>query len=305
MDRKNRAVFVVLGIFLAVMIAAGLFMRSHNIAVLNPAGHIASRERRLIIEATLLMLIVVIPVYISLFIIAWRYREGNSKAKYSPDLDGNRAVELLWWAIPLTVITVLAVITYRSSYELDPFKPLASNTKPLTIQVVALQWKWLFIYPEQNIASVNYLRLPVNTPINFDITSDAPMNSFWIPQLSGQIYAMSGMSTQLRLMADIIGRYQGQSANISGAGFASMKFIAEASSDSDFSSWVMATKASPDRLDLASYSKLARPSTNLTTTAYSGAQDDLYSLIINKYTRPAPTGPGVDYYVARVHQEMQ
>src|SRR5213075_109605 len=147
MGKKHKSGFVILGIFLGVILAAGLYIHSHNVALLNPKGIIAAKERRLIIEATLLMLIVVVPVYILTFSIAWKYREDNHKAKYSPDWDGNRALELIWWAVPIMIISILAVITYRSSHELDPYKALVSDAKPIKIQVVALQWKWLFIYP--------------------------------------------------------------------------------------------------------------------------------------------------------------
>ena len=132
-----------------------------------------------------LSLIVVIPVYIMLFLFAWKYREGNTKAKYSPDWDHSALLETIWWTVPLLLITILSVVTWNSSHDLDPFRPLNSSVKPVKIQVVALQWKWLFIYPEQNIASVNYVEFPVNTPVDFEITADAPMNSFWIPQVGG------------------------------------------------------------------------------------------------------------------------
>ena len=180
------------------------------------------------IFAALLSLVVVIPVFAMTIYIVWRYRESNQKAKYSPDWDHNSKVETIWWLIPTLLIVVLSVVTWNSSHSLDPFKPIKSSVKPLRVQVIALQWKWLFIYPEQGVASTNILELPVDRPINFEVTADAPMNSFWIPQLGGQIYAMAGMSTQLHLMASEAGTYAGASANLSGKGFAKMKFDTKA-----------------------------------------------------------------------------
>lgn len=294
---------LILVIFLAVVLAAGVWIRTHDVAVLDPHGIVASRQRRLIIEATLLMLIVVVPVYILTFWIAWRYREDNKNARYEPDWDGNRGLEILWWAIPALIITILGVITYRSSHQLDPFKPLASNIKPLNIEVVALQWKWLFIYPDQNIASVNFVQFPLNRPVTFYITSDAPMNSFWIPQLGGQIYAMSGMSTQLHLMADTTGSFHGLSANISGRGFAGMEFTAKASSAADFSDWVTTSKKTGDTLNSSTYEQLARPTTNNPVSYYGYAQGGLYDQVLHKYNRPAPAAPSVDYHVASLGVE--
>jgi cytochrome o ubiquinol oxidase subunit II len=266
-----------------------------NVQVLNPKGHIASRERRLIFEAALLMLIVVIPVYIMTFYIAFKYRASNKQAKYSPDWDGNRKIEVSWWAIPGIIIAILAVITFKSSHELDPFRKISSNVKPMTIQVVALDWKWLFIYPQQNIASVNFVEFPVNTPVNFEITADAPMNSFWIPQLGGQIYAMSGMATQLNLLADRVGDYRGSSANISGRGFSSMNFTARASAGSQFDHWVAYAKQSPLSLNSAAYNQLSRQGTLDQPVYYSSAQNNLFNGVLTKFYPFAETGHSEDH----------
>jgi len=202
MSKKLKLVGFLLLSLGVVLLVAG-YLHGHSIAVLNPQGFIANKERGLIVTITLLMLIVVIPVFALTFAIAWKYREGNTAARYSPEWDHNRWVEAVWWAVPLVLITVISMISWSSSHELDPFRPLRSANPPITIQVVALQWKWLFIYPDQNIATVNFVQFPANTPVDFQITSDAPMNSFWIPQLGGQIYAMAGMSTQLHLMEEL------------------------------------------------------------------------------------------------------
>lgn len=271
-----------------VIAAAAIFIGTHNMAVLNPKGIIADRERQLMFIAIGLGLLVVIPVYIMTIVIAVKYREGNAKKrKYNPNWDHHRGLEFTWWAIPSAIIIFLAILTWTSSHQLDPYKPLASKTKPLSIQVVAMDWKWLFIYPEQNIASVNYAQIPLNTPINFDITSDAPMNSFWIPQLSGQIYAMPGMSTQLHLMANQAGSYTGVSANISGNGFAGMTFTTRTDTWQKFDEWVAKVKQSPKNLSFAEYDKLAAPSKNNPIAYYSSAAHGLYDYTVMKYTVPA------------------
>jgi cytochrome o ubiquinol oxidase subunit 2 len=263
-----------------------LFLRSHNVAVLNPGGVIASKERGLMIVATLLSLFVIIPVYTLTVAIAWKYREGNRKAKYTPDWDRHGGLEFLWWGIPCAIILVLAVITWQSSHALDPYKPLDATAKPLIVEVIAMNWKWLFIYPEQHIASVNLLQFPVNTPISFYVTSDAPMNSFWIPQLGGQIYAMPGMSSQLHLMASKVGSFNGSSANISGKGFAGMTFVAKSTSQSDFDKWIASVKKSPQKLNQATYDEIAKPSEHYPVSYYSTVKDGLYDTVIMKYMMP-------------------
>ena len=219
------AAFGVIGIG----VLAVFFIANHNLAVLNPKGTIAEQQLHLIVTASSLMAIIVLPVLALTFGIAWRYRASNQKATYSPDLAGNKWAEAIWWLIPLAIITVLAVIAWSSSHALDPYKPLASDKKPLRVQVVALQWKWLFIYPDQRIASLNFLQFPKDTPVNFEITSDAPMNSFWIPQLGGQVTpwpaCRQSCTSWPRKMATM-----GLSANISGEGFAGMKFTVQARS---------------------------------------------------------------------------
>ena len=178
-----------------VLALAAWYIHRTNIPVLEPRGTIAAHEKHLMLITVLLAGIVVLPVFGMLFAFAWRYREGNArKAKYSPELAGNRAAETVWWLIPSIIILILSVVAWNSSHALDPYEPIASNVKPLNVEVVAMDWKWLFIYPDQRVASVNSLEIPVNTPVNFTITADAPMNSFWIPQLGGQIYAMPGMN---------------------------------------------------------------------------------------------------------------
>jgi cytochrome o ubiquinol oxidase subunit II len=285
MNRYRLAPFIIIPLLTALLV--GQFVRSHDLAILNPQGQIADKQLDLLIFASVLSLIVVIPVFALTIFIVWRYQEGNTKAKYTPDWDSSRILETIWWAVPLALILVLSVVTWRSSHELDPFKPLASSTQPITIQVVALDWKWLFIYPDQQIATVNYIKFPLSTPINFKITADAPMNSFWIPSLGGQIYAMSGMSTQLHLMADGAGRYRGSSANISGRGFAGMDFVAESTSKDNFDTWVKSVKESGGALTMTKYNQLAKPSQNNKPQTFSNVAPNLYNDVLMKYMLPA------------------
>jgi cytochrome o ubiquinol oxidase subunit 2 len=278
---------------LAFMLLAVWYLHSTNIAILNPQGPVARKEFDLFITGLLLSLIVVVPVFTLLFMFAWKYREGNTKAKYSPDMDHNRIAETIWWVIPTVLILIISILTWNSSHQLDPFKPLASSKPQMTIQVVALDWKWLFIYPEQHIATVNFVQFPTGTPVNFEITADAPMNSFWIPQLGGQIYAMPGMATELHLMATRDGTFNGSSANISGSGFAGMAFKARSSSSAEFDRWVQTVKHSPNGLNQATYSKLTQPSQYNPVAYYSSAQSDLYDRVIMKYMPVAGQMPGM------------
>jgi len=280
-------------LILAVLVALGVvalaasYLSGTNIAVFNPKGVVADQERNLIIFAGLLSLIVVIPVFTITAVVAWRYREGNPKAQYSPELDHSRVAETVWWVIPSALILILSVVAWRSSYTLDPARPLSSTTAPMTIQVVALDWKWLFIYPQQHIATVNYVQFPQATPVNFEITADAPMNSFWIPQLGGQVYAMPGMSTQLHLMANGEGSYRGASANISGQGFAGMSFVAKSTSQADFDKWVASVQQQSGDLNQGTYARLAKPSQNVAPASYASVSGDLFDTVINKYMVPA------------------
>jgi cytochrome o ubiquinol oxidase subunit 2 len=272
-----------------VLAAAGviaLLVSGNSVPVLEPKGFIADKERDLIIMATLLSLIVVLPVFVLTALIAWKYRAGNKKAKYKPERDGSRLLESIWWGVPLVLIIILSVIIYRSSHQLDPFQPIQSEVKPLTIQVIALQWKWLFIYPEQQIATVNFVQFPEDRPVNFDITADAPMNSFWIPSLGGQVYAMSGMSTSLHLMADNPGDYRGSSANISGKGFADMNFTARVSTESEFDLWVESVKMRAQTLNMNEYHRLAKPDSVAEPIYYGESEPGLYRTILEDYMKP-------------------
>lgn len=254
----------------------------------NPKGIIALEERNLLIIATLLMLIVVVPVFILTFIFTWKYRASNTKAKYNPDLDHNRVAEFIWWGVPCVIILVLAIFTWKRTHTLDPFKAIDPEEKPVKIQVVALTWKWLFIYPEQKIASVNFFQIPIHQPVDFEITADAPMNSFWIPQLSGQVYAMPKMRTKLHIVANEIGSFRGSSANLSGKGFAGMYFFAKVSSQANFDQWVRSVKQSRHYLNREEYNLLAKPSENNPVVTYLLKDKNLFDQIIMKYEMSKP-----------------
>ncbi len=276
----------------ATIEASYYYFSRYPVAVLDPKGPIALKERNLLLLAVGLMLIVVIPVFVLTFLIVYKYRDGHH-GKYKPDFDHSNLLEGIWWLIPTVLIVVLSVVTWNATHQLDPYKPISSNQPALNVEVVALNWKWLFIYPQQHVASVNTLVIPVNRPVTFDITADAPMNSLWIPQLSGQIYAMPGMNTQLNIMATSVGNYYGSSANISGVGFAGMNFLTHAVMATNFNNWVSSAKSSNNDLNLIAYNKLSAPSSYYPVTLYSDPQTNLYTTIINKYMAPGGVAMGM------------
>jgi len=272
---------------LCALLAIFFVLRSENALLTHPKGIIARSELKLIAVNYLLMFIIIIPTFILLFVVAWKYHAKNSKAKYDPEHSYGVFGELLLWMIPSVIIAVMIVITWKAAHELDPYRPLTSEVKPLPIQVVALDWKWLFIYPEQGIATLNFVQFPAGTPIHFALAADSsPMNSFWIPQLSGQIYAMTGMTTQLHIMADEPGVYTGRAAEINGEGFADMTFLVKSISQSDFDSWIADVKQSPLQLTDSIYNELAKPSMNHPIMFYSHVEEDLFNKIVMKYMHP-------------------
>jgi cytochrome o ubiquinol oxidase subunit II len=288
MNKKLKLPLFIL-LCLGVVALAAVYISTLHIDILSPQGVIAHKQRNLIAFAAALSLIVVVPVFCMTFWFSWKYNVKNrsrKKAAYRPDWDNSRVAETVWWLVPAILILILSVVTYRSAHDLDPYKPISTNTKPLTVQVVALEWKWLFIYPDRNIATVNYLEIPEDTPVNFQLTSDAPMNSFWIPRLGGQVFAMSGMSTQLHLMADHTGDYTGGSANLSGEGFAGMKFTTHVSTPSDFGKWVQGVQGSAPKLTNDLYSHIVKPSKDNPPEYYGDVQSGLYDTIVMKYMMP-------------------
>lgn len=272
---------------LAIIAALVFVTWGRDIPVLNPHGTIADQQYALIMITVGLGVFIIIPVFILLFTIAWKYRASNTHATYQPEFDTHKGFEALWWGIPLLVIFLLAIITWVSTHALDPYKKLESNVTPVKVQVVSLEWKWLFLYPDYNVATLNYMNIPKNTPIELSLTSDAPMNSFWVPALAGQVYTMTGMSTQLHLMADSVGTFHGSSANISGQGFADMHFKVYAQNETDFESWARQMSHSPDVLDTARYKTLAAQGIDTDEKTFTLAVPNLYHDIIMKYTHPA------------------
>jgi cytochrome o ubiquinol oxidase subunit 2 len=281
-------------LLLIIIAVTGWYLHRHTVAVLQPVGPIAHNERNLIIFCSIISAVIVIPVFGMLWYIAWHYREQNHKAKYSPDLEGSKIAETIWWVVPSLIIMVISIATWKSSYALDPFKVIQSSKPTLHVQVVALDWKWLFIYPGQNVASVNEAAIPVNTPVDFELTSDAVMSSFWDPQLGGQMYAMPGMDTQLNLEANQFGSFSGRSANINGSGFAHMTFAIKSVTDKGFNSWVTSARHAKNQLSYAGYSSLAKPGNLAKPVYYNSVEPDLYDTILMKYMMPSSGGAKVN-----------
>ncbi|NYT42216.1 ubiquinol oxidase subunit II [Sphingomonas sp. R-74633] len=266
-----------------------------NMIVLDPAGDVARQQGDLVIASVLLMLLIIIPVMALIVLFAWRYRATNTEATYEPDWDHSTSLELVIWAAPLLIIICLGAITWTSTHLLDPYRPLsrtgpnqpvAANVKPLEVQVVALDWKWLFIYPEQGIATVNEMAAPVGRPIRFRISASSVMNSFYIPALAGQIYAMPAMETPLNAAFDKTGVFQGFSANYSGHGFSKMRFKAHAVDQAGFDAWVAEAKKAGATLDRAEYLKLERPSEGEPVRHYASVETGLFDRVTNMCVEP-------------------
>lgn len=266
---------------LATAISYGI-VHANPLPLLFAHGLVGKEESSLMADATILMLIVIVPILALAAFFAWWYRAGNEKAMYTPNWEHSKITELVWWAIPIEVILVIGALTWTSTHELDPKKPLDLGA-PVKIQVIALPWRWLFIYPEQQIATLGYVEFPAGRDIEFDVTADAPMNSFWIPDLGTQIYAMTGMVTHVHLTADMPGTYRGVSANYSGSGFDGMSFDAIALPQSDFDSWVQEAKSSQHVLDADSFVDIAQPSTDRSRITFGYAASNLYNTIVNSF----------------------
>jgi cytochrome o ubiquinol oxidase subunit II len=277
------------GLRSAVLIPLVLLTACHAV-VLDPSGYIAEQQRNLLLASTGLMLLVVIPVIALTILFAWRYRAGNRHATYQPDWDHSIYLELLIWAIPLLIIICLGALTWVGTHLLDPYRPLnlksanGQSAEPLVVDVVALDWKWLFIYPQYGIATVNDLAAPLNQPIEFHITSSTVMNSFYIPALAGQIYAMPGMQTRLNAVINKPGDYAAFSANYSGAGFSGMHFVFHGMAEADFKHWL--SQARDGALDRDAYLHLAQPSEHEPIHRYKTVAPDLFNAILRECVRP-------------------
>lgn len=271
-----------------LLICCTFLLSGCHYALLDPKGVIAATEKKLLIESILLMLIVVVPVIIMSIIIPWRYRETNTKALYKPNWAHSTIMEIIWWAIPCVIIGILSWMTWVYTHSLDPYRPLAADKDTEIVEAIAMDWKWLFIYPQYHVATVNYLEIPVNKAVRFYIASDAPMNSLEIPQIAGQIYAMTGMQTQLNVMATEVGSYTGLSTNFSGNGFSGMNFPVHVVSQSDYQAWIKQVAQSPQHLTLDVYNQLAKPSENNPAQFFSNAEPGLFTQSVVKYMGPMP-----------------
>ena len=261
--------------------------------VLDPQGSVGQSERLILINSLVIMLAIIVPVILATVGFAWWFRASNTRAQYLPDWAFSGHLELIVWAIPALVITFLGGIAWFGSHTLDPFKPLPSQAKPLEVEVVSLDWKWLFIYPDDGVAAVNQLVIPVGTPVHFKLTSSGVMNSFFVPQLGSQIYTMAGMTSQLHLEADQAGTYLGLSAQFSGAGFADMRFDVRAVAPDAYARWVADTRsAGGGTLDSAVYAELVKPSQNVRPTTYRAIAPGLFDAIVNQRAADGPASPG-------------
>ncbi|MGH6746966.1 cytochrome bo3 quinol oxidase subunit 2 [Novosphingobium sp. PhB57] len=274
-----------------------------NTVVLNPAGDVARQQGDLVVISTLLMLLIIVPVMAATVLFAWRYRASNKEAVYQPDWDHSTQLELLIWTAPLLIIICLGALTWVTTHLLDPYRtigridattPVAANAKPLEVEVVALDWKWLFIYPEQGVATVNELVVPTGRPLQFKITSSSVMNSFYVPAMAGQIYAMPGMETRLHAVVNKPIETVGFSANYSGAGFSNMRFATHAVTEADFAKWTADVKAGTPatngetggNLDRAAYLELEKPSEKVPATRYATVAPNLYDAIVDMCVEP-------------------
>lgn len=283
----KKSVVVVLVALTLLGIAASLSGCSEMV-LLHPKGPIGESQRWLIIVAFVLMLVVVVPVIIMAIWFPLKYRASNPKANYDPKWTHSGRIETVVWLVPLAIVLVLSVLTWRETHRLDPYKPLDVGGTPLRVDVVSLDWKWLFIYPDQGIAVVNELVFPARVPLHFRLTSDTVMTSFFIPQLGSQIYAMGGMQTQLHLLADVEGVYAGQNQQFSGRGFPAMTFEAKALSQQDFEAWVQKVRAAPDKLDVARLDALRQPSEKVPVQFFSAIDPGLLEYVMHKAAPMAP-----------------
>jgi cytochrome o ubiquinol oxidase subunit 2 len=251
---------------------------------------VGKAEKLILLDSLAIMLAIIVPVILATIAFSWWFRASNRRAHYRPNWAFSGHLELIVWAIPTLVIMFLGGIAWFGSHALDPYRALISGGKPLEIEVVSLDWKWLFIYRNEGIATVNYLVIPVGTPVHFRLTSSGVMNSFFVPQLGSQIYTMAGMTSQLSLQADTPGTYGGLSAQFSGAGFSDMHFNVSAVSSEAYRDWVSNTKASGGTLDAAAYEILAKPSRNARPISYKSVESGLFDSIVGETAMPSPRG---------------
>jgi cytochrome o ubiquinol oxidase subunit 2 len=267
------------------------------VSILNPAGPVGAGDRLVLIDALAIMLVIVIPTILCTLAFAWHYRATNRRATYAPHWAYSGRLELLVWAIPALTVLFLGGVAWVGSHDLDPAKPLVSRQAPLEVDVISLDWKWLFIYPAEHIASINRLVLPVGTPVHFRLTSATVFNVFFVPQLGSEIYAMNGMVTELNLEADRPGTYLGLAAHFNGDGFSDMNFHTEALSPEQYSQWVATVQANGPMLDEGAYRELLRQSSNVAPYTYHAVTPGLFEAIASGHLPPG-RGPGVTHAAA-------
>jgi cytochrome o ubiquinol oxidase subunit 2 len=267
--------------------------------VLDPQGPVADAERLILFDSLGIMLAIVIPTILATLGVAFWYRSSNRRARYRPNFSYSGRLEILVWAIPAMTVFLVGGVAWIGSHDLDPRKPIDSDVRPVAIQVVSLDWKWLFIYPELGIASVNQLTIPEGTPINFELTSSGVMNSFFVPQLGGQIYTMAGMVTRLDVQADHTGSYRGLSAQYSGGGFSDMRFAVTSVSTQDFDKWVAATRSSGPVLDSPAYADLAKPGIAVAPSTWRDVAPGLFDNIVSAVVHASDPSGHMDHQSQR------
>jgi cytochrome o ubiquinol oxidase subunit 2 len=273
---------------LTAIAVCSLALSACKSSILAPQGPVGAAEKSILIDSVAIMLAIVAPTILAIFGFAWWFRASNTRARHLPDWAYSGRIELVVWAIPALVVMLLAGVAWIGSHDLDPAKPIASSQPPLEVQVVSLDWKWLFLYPEQKVATVNQLTIPIGVPVHFSLTSASVLNAFFIPQLGSMIYTMNGMTTRLNLQADTAGIFHGLSSHFSGDGFSDMHFEVHAVSPADFSDWAKTTGQATATLDSRSYSQLAKQGT-VTAASYRLGDPDLFQSIA---TQKIAAGPG-------------
>lgn len=276
-SRVFQSVILVLGLGLSLSCWAD------SLGFLNPKGWVSSQERALMFDTAALMLIVVLPVIFMSFAFAYRYKAKKRKGQYQPEWSHSTILEVFWWGIPTIIIVLLGIILWHSTHELDPYRKLDKPGPVEEVQVVALQWKWMFIYPDEGIATINDLYLPVNKQVQFLITADAPMSAFNIPQLVGQIFAMAGMRTRLHMYSSHEGVYEGLNTQLNGVGFSFMHFPVHVVSDNEFSSWIEKVRSNGKPLSFEDYAQLYKPTINPPPEYFSAVPDNLFKKIMMQY----------------------
>ncbi len=262
-----------------------------NRGILEPVGPVGSAEKQILINSTAIMLAIIIPTMIATVAFAWWFRRGNTKAQYRPDWEYSGAIEMVVWAIPALTIMLLGGIAWIGSHDLEPSKPLKSANPPLKVDVVSLDWKWLFIYPDQGVATVNQLVVPAGTPVSFRLTSATVWNSFFVPQFGTMIYTMPRMTTRLNLQADRPGVYNGLSSHFSGDGFPGMQFQVQALPPDQFAMWAQGAHGSQLKLDGPGYAELSKPSSYVKPTTYGAVAPGLFDAIVANRALPNPVPP--------------